>query len=845
MSKCAAKIKEAFGSITLDQAEKIAQDARLRMSAMTDKLGAPDSISKQLEDMTSEAEIDLANRKRIAAINLEKKANMVELADNMIERGVPLHEVALAMVEGGNKLKWGAEFSLDNVIKTTRGKWLSALADKLDISNRPDLEKALKSGKHDLEIAEAMANIELGASNANKNPVAIEVAQVASDLMEGMRVEMVDQGAYIEKRWDWLLGQSHDSSLIRKAYKKLPRADRWKAWRDDVMEMGLDFQRTFGFSRQQYMENESSKAFVDKWFKGFYNNIESGTHIKIDPEAMNGGAGTPNIATRAARRRLLQFEDPTGHVKYMQTFGHQTIGNSLMAQIHGASRELGILQYAGPSHTKNIETVANYVEQLAKSKADAGEDVELRKLVNNKKTVREAINMVDGSYDVPEADWLAKTGAGLRTVQGISSLGTSTASQVADSVGMAQSSMAYGRGYLSGYADFFGSMFKSPETQRNRREVASYFGAYIEETRLGLMEELAAPDSANGLISKANHIFAKLSSINYVTTRTRTAAGLASQRFAGESASKGWADIHSALRASMSEVEIGEADWDVMRQFVETKTVGNETMKGIAVRAIEDAPPEKFAAIAKSNSPRALANARTELASKMRSWLQTEMDNQIIEPKTRLRRKILGANKRGSVEFEARATIGQFKSFPLSWISERIFRDFRRAKEGGGRTGMAAALFLQTTVMGYAAMVMKDIAKGVTPRDPKDYRTILAAIQQGGGLGIYGDFLFGETNRMGGGVASTFLGPTFGDIQSLLDIKQRAMDGEPLMSQLLQFGYYNTPGNNLYWARLGLDHLIYARIMDSIDPQFSRRRRQRLMRNNEQEMLLDSAGPMW
>jgi len=37
---------------------------------------------------------------------------------------------------------------------------------------------------------------------------------------------------------------------------------------------------------------------------------------------------------------------------------------------------------------------------------------------------------------------------------------------------------------------------------------------------------------------------------------------------------------------------------------------------------------------------------------------------------------------------------------------------------------------------------------------------MVAAFAQGGGAGIFGDFLFSDVNRFGGGIASTLLGPT-------------------------------------------------------------------------------------
>ena len=62
--------------------------------------------------------------------------------------------------------------------------------------------------------------------------------------------------------------------------------------------------------------------------------------------------------------------------------------------------------------------------------------------------------------------------------------------------------------------------------------------------------------------------------------------------------------------------------------------------------------------------------------------------------------------------------------------------------------------------MGGLALQMKDIAAGREPRPMDDAKFFAAAFQQGGGLGIFGDFLFSDVNRFGGGITQTLSGPT-------------------------------------------------------------------------------------
>jgi hypothetical protein len=52
--------------------------------------------------------------------------------------------------------------------------------------------------------------------------------------------------------------------------------------------------------------------------------------------------------------------------------------------------------------------------------------------------------------------------------------------------------------------------------------------------------------------------------------------------------------------------------------------------------------------------------------------------------------------------------------------------------------------------MGYFVLQAKQLIAGKDPR-PNSGATFLASMMQGGGAGIYGDFLFGQANRYGGG----------------------------------------------------------------------------------------------
>lgn len=207
---------------------------------------------------------------------------------------------------------------------------------------------------------------------------------------------------------------------------------------------------------------------------------------------------------------------------------------------------------------------------------------------------------------------------------------------------------------------------------------------------------------------------------------------------------------------------------------------------------------------------------------------------------------------------EAVRFVMQFKQYSMSFVQKvlgRYAQEDRFWRIPGGLLRMPAsearqfATFIVTlTALGYLASAAKDIAKGRTPRDPRDPRTWGQAFVQGGGAGIYGDFLFSRVNRFGGGFAETLLGPTIGTGAEAADIllsgrdeSVKALFGEDTNFpdvQTLAFFKNNTPFANLFYTRAALDYLILYDLQEMMSPGSLRRMERRLRDDQRQEFIL-------
>jgi len=135
-------------------------------------------------------------------------------------------------------------------------------------------------------------------------------------------------------------------------------------------------------------------------------------------------------------------------------------------------------------------------------------------------------------------------------------------------------------------------------------------------------------------------------------------------------------------------------------------------------------------------------------------------------------------------------------------------------------------------------MAAKDIAKGREPRDSNSPGVWKAAMLQGGGLGIYGDFILGEYSRHGNSFWATALGPTASTIEDLMGIKTAVQTGEDAGAKAMKTVINNTPFINLFYTRAAMDYLFLYQLQESLNPGYLSRLERSIMRENNQQFYV-------
>lgn len=187
----------------------------------------------------------------------------------------------------------------------------------------------------------------------------------------------------------------------------------------------------------------------------------------------------------------------------------------------------------------------------------------------------------------------------------------------------------------------------------------------------------------------------------------------------------------------------------------------------------------------------------------------------------------------------------QFKSWPLAVINQIHGRELYSSLSRTQKAANIGWLLAFSAAGGMFRMMVRDATNGNPIRDPRDPKTMAAALAQGGGVGLLGDFLFGETNRMGGSFLDTLAGPVAGDASQLMKIFYKTRDDtfaigddihhgkgaySDIWPDLLHFTKNHIPMANMIGLKGALDYLVWNHLFESVSPGYWERMNKRLLK---------------
>lgn len=229
---------------------------------------------------------------------------------------------------------------------------------------------------------------------------------------------------------------------------------------------------------------------------------------------------------------------------------------------------------------------------------------------------------------------------------------------------------------------------------------------------------------------------------------------------------------------------------------------------------------------------------RYEISNKIDDMIQHGRNLATNEPTLRTKAitngsMFLGDARKGTIGGEAFRSVMMFKSFPITVIINHLLPAISKIQNNrtAGSVADVALIIAGTTVIGTLVTQLRELQKGKTTRDWNDGKTWAGGFLQGGGAGLFGDFLFGDYSRFGRSPLTDSLGPVVGLANDVMRTANgnlyRYMDGKDPNFGRDVFGLvkYNLPGNNLWYSRLLMERLVFDQLEEMIDPKVGQRRR--------------------
>lgn len=752
---------------------------------------------------------------------------------------------------------------------------------KLGLEQQPGLENRLanflgQSEKgFDRLVAREMARINGdGKIEPTGDEGALHAARVFAQALDDARQMQNDQGAWIDKTPGYIARQSHDANKVAGGFwgqlgefgarvkaGGLKGAD-WKAaraaaerrafgeWRDFILPKldprtfdGLELedvpftqwedeaqeQRQLGRAKDLDQARQLAARQILKdptdlrelMLHRVWMDIVTGRHAEISGASDLGDFRPPaSMARTVSKARVLHFTGPDAWMDYQAKYGRGGLFSTVMSQLERAGRNAALMRGWGPAPEAAFAAERARLSNEARARGDLAGVKALDAAM-----VQARFEAVNGRGDTPEDMRLAQVMSTIRAWEGLTKLGSIVLSKATD-LPMAGHTMARAGGtFLDGYKAFFGGVLHLGSEESKAAADALDVGARAFAGHMG--GQYQASDGAKGWTTWASRMMYRINGFEWFNNSVRKGAAQGYAAILGREAVKDWGGLNAGTRETFERFGITPADWELARQGLAPADDGRTYFTLDHLEAKD----------------RASADARLKFAT----MIHNVLDDVVSEPRAREKSGMTRGVRAGTVMGEFNRSFFQFKGFVNAIVGRHLI-PAARGYAGYSPVSLMAHFIIGSALAGYVSMNAKAISRGEMPKPligdsaAGTAKIWGASLAQGGGLGLYGDFLFGELNRNGSDFDWGSLGgPILSDSETVAKIVRQAISGGAVNSstgrsqipgETIKLASQNIPLVNLWYTRLALDYLVLWRLQEAASPGYLQRYDERV-RNQE------------
>lgn len=650
-----------------------------------------------------------------------------------------------------------------------------------------------------------------------------ELAQAWLETAEFLRKQFNAAGGAIPKLEKWGLPQSHDMMKIRRS--------SFDEWRDFLADNDL-------LDRQRMIDPRTgiamSDARLEEALLEVWETLYSDGWHKIKPSRADQGK---SVAARRSDHRFLHFRNADSWLKYQDRFGNDDAFATMMTHLDSMARDIGAMRALGPNPPATLRWLEQELKKDAQTaKPKDGSKAARKALEKRRNKINRQAEHLDtlyghysGAVNSPSDARVGRGFAALRSLLTAAQLGSAVISAISD----------------IGFSRLTAAHVGLPQWKVLGRQLKLLNPANLEDRRAAVRLGLLAEDWAEVASAQMRYVgevqgpevarrlsdgILRASGLSVWTQTGRWAFGMEFMGFLADNAKNALDGLPKAMKETFKRYDISAEEWDLVR-----KTNLHEPKKGASFLRPDD------------------IRARTdlgeleaeELATKVMNMIQSETEFAVPAATVRGRAAIGGNTRPGTVSGELLRSTLMYKNFALTMY----FTHMRRIAEQNGNWNKfkyGTSLIISGTLMGGMALQMKNIANGRDP-EPLSQGFVLRALVQGGGLGIFGDFLGQDHNRFGGGLEQTIAGPVAGFMTDTTKLTigniQEVIKGETtnVGREAVKFTSRYFPGSSLWYARLALENQVWDQIQSLVDPKAAdswRRQRDRLQKDRSTDFWL-------
>ena len=654
-------------------------------------------------------------------------------------------------------------------------------------------------GKYHAMFAEAMSNFktrmlgfsqdEVGLNKLVKaiygetidDPKIQRFAEEWLEVTDVMRSDFNARGGSISKNERWFMPQHHDARAIEKL-----GLEEWKTYIRPLLDTNFMFDDAGQpLTRQGQLFDQ-----VDEALDSVYETIT--THGLNKLKELTVPRLGKKLSRKGSERRFLYFKDADSWIAYQNKFGRGDVFTTLTDHINSMANDISLMEVFGP----NPETTF----KALKAKAEGQ-----KALTNRQKYFAESIyNVVSGKINQGELTGVSDFMQTTRNLLTAAFLGKAFLSAISD----------------TGFEAITANYNKIPAIKVFSRKLSLLNPANeadrIFATKIGLISENAMRASAGnrysdiygtGMSTKIAEGVMRASLLQPWTEMGRKAFGMEFSSMLAENFGKTIDELDVEVKRAFDTYGINEEDWNLFRSSKPLDYKG-----------------AKFADMLEPGG------------IKFHQMIMSETDYAVPMPDARVKAMTTGGLGRGKIEGQAWRSVMMLKSFPLTIATTHLYRAAFQASNGQ-KLQYAGLLLATTTVLGGIALTAKDVAAGREPRAMDNPKFFAAALVQGGGLGILGDYAFSDVNRFGGGIVSTAFGPTGQLTDDMVKLTlgnlQEAVRGEEtnVLGESARFAERYTPD---IWQT----HLLKNALFDQIEmlaDEDAQRKYNRIVRKRQKD----------